>query len=45
MADEKQKGKLLPPPEPPRDEEARQAVREYADQQRAIIKKLRRKMN
>jgi hypothetical protein len=34
-----------PPQEPSRDDEAREVVKEYADDQRKIIQKLRRKLN
>jgi len=34
-----------PPPDPKHTEDARQAVQEYADDQREIVRKLRRKLN
>ena len=33
------------PPEPPREDEARQVIQEYIGDQQAIAEKLRRKLN
>lgn len=45
LADKEPPRKPIPPPDPERTEEARQVAQEYADEQRAIMKKLRQKMN
>ena len=45
MADNDPVKQAPQPAKPSRDEEARQVVREYADDQRAIIEKLRRKLD
>lgn len=45
MAEKEPHRKPIPPPDPERIEEARKAAQEYADDQRAILKKLRPKTN
>jgi hypothetical protein len=42
---EQHTGKEVPVPKPPRMEEARRLIEEYADDLREIIKKLRRHLN